>query len=487
MFVVAPLFLVLLLAWVERGAPRPRVLTLAAAAASALLVLAIPFERFIETAALSDTLMLLPWWNVQDHVTLEWVAELALLLAVALAAAFVFVPRRYALVLPLARARVLRGRLPPDLVREARRPAGVGRRSLPGNSRRSTRLDRRRPARGRTRVGALDGSRRPLHRQPERVLQPHRRRRLLHASAHAGRHRRDGGAHRPTRRLRPAPRRTPARSRVPARRRLDHAGRRGGRARRPARHDALAHRRRGGVDDDDPRPVPERHLVARDRRPGRGGAAAEASSSSRCRATRRSSASRRLSSRCVDGERGRARLASCRARWRRCACRSRRRARPASSTSASPRPRCRPRSRPAATTGASSARTSTSSCTSPLREDPLRREPAVAPAARDRELHPRVARRSRGGGRRAARDRRVRADEPEGARADPGGARGGRRRAPDLAAAVLARAADRAGARPGGPPPSAWSAPSTCSTSATGCTRRSAQASARRRSTTSSR
>jgi 4-amino-4-deoxy-L-arabinose transferase-like glycosyltransferase len=101
LFVVTPLFLVLLIAWVDRGALRPRVLTAVAAAVAAALVLAIPFERFIETSALSDTLMLLPWWNVQDHVTLEWVAELALLLAVALAAAFALVPRRYALVLPL--------------------------------------------------------------------------------------------------------------------------------------------------------------------------------------------------------------------------------------------------------------------------------------------------------------------------------------------------------------------------------------------------
>jgi 4-amino-4-deoxy-L-arabinose transferase-like glycosyltransferase len=101
LFVVTPLFLVLLIAWVDRGALRPRVLTAVAAAVAAALVLAIPFERFIETSALSDTLMLLPWWNVQDHVTLDWVAELALLLAVALAAAFALVPRRYALVLPL--------------------------------------------------------------------------------------------------------------------------------------------------------------------------------------------------------------------------------------------------------------------------------------------------------------------------------------------------------------------------------------------------
>jgi hypothetical protein len=101
LFVVAPLFLILLLAWVERGAPRPRLATVVAAVVAAGLVLAIPFERFIETSALSDTLMLLPWWNVQDHVTLEWVAELAFLLAVALAAAFALVPRRHALVLPL--------------------------------------------------------------------------------------------------------------------------------------------------------------------------------------------------------------------------------------------------------------------------------------------------------------------------------------------------------------------------------------------------
>jgi hypothetical protein len=100
-FVVAPLFLVLLLAWVDRGAPRPRLETAIAATVAAGLVLAIPFERFIETSALSDTLMLLPWWNVQDHVTLEWVAELALLFAVALAAAFALVPRRFAIVLPL--------------------------------------------------------------------------------------------------------------------------------------------------------------------------------------------------------------------------------------------------------------------------------------------------------------------------------------------------------------------------------------------------
>jgi hypothetical protein len=100
-FVVSPLFLILLLAWVERGAPRPRWLTVGAAAGCALLVLAIPFERFIGTPAISDTLMLLPWWSVQDTTGLEWIAEIVFALAVALASAFVLVPRRFALALPI--------------------------------------------------------------------------------------------------------------------------------------------------------------------------------------------------------------------------------------------------------------------------------------------------------------------------------------------------------------------------------------------------
>jgi hypothetical protein len=100
-FVVVPLFLVLLLAWVDRGAMRPRALAFISAVVAVALILAIPFERLITTSAISDTLLLLPWWNVQDLVTLEWVAELALALAVMLGAAFLLVPRRYALALPL--------------------------------------------------------------------------------------------------------------------------------------------------------------------------------------------------------------------------------------------------------------------------------------------------------------------------------------------------------------------------------------------------
>lgn len=101
MFYVAPLFCIALLAWVERGAPRPRLLAAAAAVVSALFVAAVPLERFITTSALTDTLMLLPLWSLQDRIGTGWMELAVLGLAATLAAAFLFVPRRYALALPL--------------------------------------------------------------------------------------------------------------------------------------------------------------------------------------------------------------------------------------------------------------------------------------------------------------------------------------------------------------------------------------------------
>jgi hypothetical protein len=101
MFYVAPLFCVALLAWVERGAPRPRVLATAAAVVSALLVVAIPFDRFLTTSAITDTLMLLPLWSLQDRIGDDWITLAALALAAGLAATFLLVPKRYALGLPL--------------------------------------------------------------------------------------------------------------------------------------------------------------------------------------------------------------------------------------------------------------------------------------------------------------------------------------------------------------------------------------------------
>ncbi len=73
MFYVAPLLCIALLAWIERGAPRPRVLAAVAAVVSAVLVTAIPLDRFITTSALTDTLMLLPFWSLQDRIGAEWI------------------------------------------------------------------------------------------------------------------------------------------------------------------------------------------------------------------------------------------------------------------------------------------------------------------------------------------------------------------------------------------------------------------------------
>ena len=101
LFYLAPLFAIALLVWVERGAPRPRALAGVAAAASALLVLALPFDRFLTTSAITDTLMLLPFWSLRDRIGDGWIEPVALALAACLALAFLAVPRRYAVLLPL--------------------------------------------------------------------------------------------------------------------------------------------------------------------------------------------------------------------------------------------------------------------------------------------------------------------------------------------------------------------------------------------------
>ena len=98
-FVVAPFFLIALLVWVDRGLPRPR-WTVLIAAAAALLPLAIPWERFIETGAVSDTLALLPIWNAYGSLLLDSIDATVFVGGVLAAALFLFVPRRWALALP---------------------------------------------------------------------------------------------------------------------------------------------------------------------------------------------------------------------------------------------------------------------------------------------------------------------------------------------------------------------------------------------------
>jgi hypothetical protein len=101
-FVVAPFFLIALLVWVERGLPRPRWVAPAVAVACALLPLAIPFERFIETGAISDTLALLPIWSAYGSLLFDSIDATVLAGGILAAALFMFVPRRWALALPAA-------------------------------------------------------------------------------------------------------------------------------------------------------------------------------------------------------------------------------------------------------------------------------------------------------------------------------------------------------------------------------------------------
>jgi Dolichyl-phosphate-mannose-protein mannosyltransferase len=102
MFYVAPLFFVALLGLAgEDVVPRRRRPLLAAAAIAALLPVFIPFGRFVTTSAIADTFALLPWWWVQDHgVEMGDLRWLALVVGIAGAAVFFWLPRRFALILP---------------------------------------------------------------------------------------------------------------------------------------------------------------------------------------------------------------------------------------------------------------------------------------------------------------------------------------------------------------------------------------------------
>jgi hypothetical protein len=101
MFYVAPLAFVALLAWIELGLPRPARIAVPVAVAAAALPALLPYPSLIGVQVQSDTLELLPWWWIQDHwITLGQVRWAVLACAVALALAFLRVPRRHALTLP---------------------------------------------------------------------------------------------------------------------------------------------------------------------------------------------------------------------------------------------------------------------------------------------------------------------------------------------------------------------------------------------------
>ena len=102
MFHVAPLLLLALLVWIERGLPRPRVLTAVAAAVPAVLLLALPLGSLLNISMYSDTFGLLPLLRVQNlfNGNVDAVRWLMIVGGIGAALLFAFLPRRFALVLP---------------------------------------------------------------------------------------------------------------------------------------------------------------------------------------------------------------------------------------------------------------------------------------------------------------------------------------------------------------------------------------------------
>jgi len=101
MFYAAPLFLICLLVWIERGLPRPRRAAAAVAVAAAALPAVLPLKWMLNISIVSDTFALIPWWRLDLAIGgAGWPRALLVFGCVAGGMIFLFVPRRFRLVLP---------------------------------------------------------------------------------------------------------------------------------------------------------------------------------------------------------------------------------------------------------------------------------------------------------------------------------------------------------------------------------------------------
>ncbi len=101
MFYAAPLFLIGLLIWVERGLPRPRWPAAAAALAAAALPAVLPLGGMLNVSIVSDTLALIPWWRLDLAIgSAGWARALLVVCCLAAGVLFLFFPPRFRLVLP---------------------------------------------------------------------------------------------------------------------------------------------------------------------------------------------------------------------------------------------------------------------------------------------------------------------------------------------------------------------------------------------------
>ncbi|MGN6799751.1 MAG: hypothetical protein ACTHKS_16540 [Gaiellaceae bacterium] len=102
-FYLAPLFIVPLVGLAAGSLPRPGRAALGAGVVAGVLPVAIPFARFVNPSAVSDTLGLLPWWWLQDQgIHFGPLRLVALGVGLVAGAALTLLPRRFLPVLVLA-------------------------------------------------------------------------------------------------------------------------------------------------------------------------------------------------------------------------------------------------------------------------------------------------------------------------------------------------------------------------------------------------
>ena len=102
LLVLAPVLFLSLGIWLERGGPRPRVLTAAVAVVALLVASVVPWKTFSQAAALPDAFSIAPLFKLVERYPDFDPAPLALGVGALLLAGFVFLPRRYLVVLPIA-------------------------------------------------------------------------------------------------------------------------------------------------------------------------------------------------------------------------------------------------------------------------------------------------------------------------------------------------------------------------------------------------
>jgi hypothetical protein len=99
---LAPVLFLSLGIWLERGGPRPRVVTAVVAVVAFLVVSAVPWRRFSQAEALPDAFSIAPLFKLIERSPDFDPAPLVLIVAAVLLAGFVLLPRRALVVLPVA-------------------------------------------------------------------------------------------------------------------------------------------------------------------------------------------------------------------------------------------------------------------------------------------------------------------------------------------------------------------------------------------------